>query len=148
MKSSKAVRRSRGNAFWTVFAALVLAALVLAVPAQALPGGSYSKTCKDCTDDGQELVCQCSYKGNYSGTSIYYGMCESGSVTNTRSKLTCTARGSFRRSCKDISWNASRLQAVCKTKKGKWSGTVLSSWSSCDGDIANCDGALTCGACP
>ncbi len=148
MKGCKAERRMWGSTFWTAIAIVVLAGLVLAVPAQALPGGSYSKTCKDCTDDGQELVCQCSYKNNYSGTSIYYGMCESGSVTNTRSKLTCTAKGSFRRSCKNISWNASRLQAVCKTKKGKWNGTVLSSWSSCEGDIANCNGALTCGGCP
>lgn len=148
MMNVEATRRKRGGAFWATFVILILAGLALAVPVQALPGGSYSKSCKDCTDDGEQLICQCSYKGKYSGTSIYYGLCEANSISNTNSKLTCTAKGSFRRSCKNISWNASRLQAVCKTKKGKWNGTVLSNWRSCEGDIANCDGALTCGGCP
>jgi hypothetical protein len=148
MREIDTPRRKGKGLFWAAFGILLLAALALALPAQALPGGSYIRSCKDCMDDGEQLICQCSYKGKYSGTSIYYGLCEANSITNTNSKLTCTARGSFRKSCRDISWNASRLQAVCKTKKGKWNGTVLSGWRSCEGDIANCDGALTCGSCP
>ena len=148
MKRIDAPRRKRGVILWVTFGILILAGLALAIPVQALPGGSYIKTCKDCTDDGSQLICQCSYKGKYSGTSIYYGLCEPNSVSNTNSKLTCTARGSFRKTCSNISWNASRLQAVCKTKKGKPNGTVLSNWQSCEGDIANCNGALVCGSCP
>jgi hypothetical protein len=103
MKRIDAPQRKRGVIRWVIFGILILAGLTLAMPVQAQPGGSYTKTCKDCTDDGSQLICQCSYKGKYSGTSICYGLCEPNSISNTNSKLTCTARGSFRKTCSNIS---------------------------------------------
>lgn len=120
--------------------------MLASTTALAQPSGSYSKSCKDCLDDSGQLTCQCSYKGKYSGTSIYYGLCE-GDIWNDKSKLKCSPRGSFKRSCSYISWNATRLQATCKKKNGGVSGAVLPNWPGCSGDIANCDGVLTCGSC-
>ncbi|MEI8190597.1 MAG: hypothetical protein WCI75_12875 [candidate division NC10 bacterium] len=136
------------SAFFTIGAFALLGVLFTPSPAAADPAGSYSKTCKECVDDGSKLICQCSYKGKFSGTSLNYGMCDSNSIWNDKSKLKCTPRGTFKRSCSNISWNESRLQAVCKTKKGKPNGAVLANYPGCSEDIANCDGVLTCGSCP
>jgi hypothetical protein len=127
---------------------LLLGGLLPSGDALAQPGGSYSKTCKNCTDDGSTLRCECSYKNKFSPTSIVYGMCESNSIWNDKSKLKCTPRGSFKRSCSNISWNENRLQAVCNSKKGKKVGTTYDNYPGCSDDIANCDGNLTCGRCP
>jgi len=126
---------------------LMAGALGSAGNAAALPEGSYQKSCKDCVDDGSMLRCQCSYKGKFSGTGLAYGLCEPGSIGNDKSKLTCTPRGSFRRTCKHISWNETRLQATCNPKKGAAKGAVLPNWPGCSEDIANCNGVLTCGPC-
>jgi len=96
---------------------VLLGGLLPSRDALAQPGGSYQKTCKNCTDDGSVLRCDCSYKNKYSPMSIVYGMCESNSIWNDKSKLKCTPRGSFKRSCSNISWNENRLQAVCNSKK-------------------------------
>lgn len=137
--------------FLIVFAVLVSLVIIAHTDLyaqQSLPGGSYSKTCRNCSmEEGPMLRCECSYKNKYSGTTLYTGLCEPNTVWNNKSKLKCTPKGSFKKSCGSISWNQTRLQAVCKTKKGKASGTTLPNWPGCDGDIANCDGKLTCGPC-
>jgi len=120
---------------------------LMCTPGSDFPAGSYKQTCGNCSDDGSRLTCQCKYKGNYSTTSIYYGLCES-QISNQNGKLKCAPRGSFKRSCGSIDWNEFRIQAICKTKKGKTSGTTLENWNQCSGDIANCDGHLNCGGCP
>ena len=116
---------------------------------QADPSGSYTKSCKDCVDNDGELICQCSYKGSYKGTSINYGLCVEGSIWNDKQTLRCTIKHSFKNSCSNIYWNSDRItSASCRKKNGKSANTSFNNWKSCEGDIANCDGTLPCGPCP
>jgi hypothetical protein len=116
----------------------------------ALPAGSYQQSCKNCTDDDATVRCDCSYKSKYTATALDYKICD-GDIWNDKSKLRCTPKGSFKRSCSSISWNSSFLTAKCNKKK---SGTIWNSgfnYNNCltnGQDIANCDGSLTCGSCP
>ncbi len=136
-----------------LMAAVVIFSLLLLVQTNtyaqgSLPGGSYSKTCRNCTvEEGPMLRCECSYKNKYSGTTLYYGICETNTVWNEKSKLKCTPKGTFKKTCGSISWNQTRLQAVCRQKNGKPYGTTLPNWPGCNVDIANCNGVLTCGPC-
>lgn len=132
----------------TVFFSLLFITQTNAYAQQSLPGGSYSKTCRNCImEEGPMLRCECSWKNKFSGTTLYTGICEPNTVWNEKSKLKCTPKGTFKKTCGSISWNQTRLQAVCKQKNGKPYGAVLSNWPGCEGDIANCNGVLTCGPC-
>jgi hypothetical protein len=138
----------RGTRTWFVVAGCLLAG-VLALPALADPTGSYTKSCKDCLDNEGELTCQCSYKKKFKGTSIHYGLCTEGTIWNDKQTLRCTIKHSFARSCSNVLWNGSRItSATCRKKSGKTVSASFQNWKGCDGDIANCDGTLTCGPCP
>jgi hypothetical protein len=117
-------------------------------PGSSFPAGSYKQTCGNCTSDSSYLNCKCRYNGNYSSpsTNIYYGLCD-GDIWNQNGKLKCIPRGSFKNSCGPYTWDEDSITASCKTKKGKVYGSKLDDWKNCIGDIANCDGVLTCGGC-
>lgn len=135
------------HSFFPAVLALVVGVWGLSV--QADPSGSYTKSCKECVDNDGELLCQCSYKGSYKGTSINYGLCVEGSIWNDKQTLRCTIKHSFKNSCSNIYWNSDRItSASCRKKNGKSVNTSFNNWKSCEGDIANCDGTLTCGPCP
>jgi hypothetical protein len=142
-------RTVRSTRILLVAASLTLALGLWSLRALADPSGSYTKSCKDCLDNDGELICQCSYKGAFKGTSIFYGLCVDGSIWNDKQTLRCTIKHSFKNSCSNIYWNSSRItSASCKKKNGKTSSTSYENWKGCEGDIANCDGTLTCGSCP
>jgi hypothetical protein len=67
---------------------LLLGGLLPSGDALAQPGGSYSKTCKNCTDDGSTLRCECSYKNKFSPTYDNYPGC-SDDIANCDGNLTC-----------------------------------------------------------
>lgn len=57
------------------------------ISAQALPGGSYSETCVNCSFDGTTLTCQCKNKaGTYEATSLKTG--GSNNISNVNGVLT------------------------------------------------------------
>ncbi|MCX5802121.1 MAG: hypothetical protein NTU69_01080 [Proteobacteria bacterium] len=130
---------------------MVIGVFFLTNNAFSLPDGSYQQTCKNCTDDGNTLRCDCSYKGKFKSTSLAYKICESGQIWNDKSKLRCTPQGSFKRSCSNISWNENFLTAICKRiQKGKTIPNSGFNYNACINngqDITNCDGSLRCGGC-
>jgi hypothetical protein len=132
--------------------ALLFGAAMISGEAFALPAGSYQNSCTtaSCTDDGSTLRCPCrNKKGNTVNSGLVYGLCE-GDIWNDNGTMKCKPRGSFKNSCSGYTWNESRIITVwCKKKNGdKNYGAIYQNWAGCEGDIANCDGTLTCGACP
>jgi len=125
--------------------------LCLASPSAGLdiPPGSWS--CRECTDDGSTVRCQCkTKKGSWNNTGLAYRICEPNKIWNDNGTLKCTPQGSFKRSCSSVSWNESFLTAKCNKKK---QGTTWNSgfnYGQCVNngqDITNCDGSLRCGGC-
>jgi len=89
------VTPTRRSAFFAV--AFTLAAWVLAVApaqAQALPGGSYQRTCKQIHWAGTTLVAEClSADGRYTGTGLPNANKCSGDIGNNNGRLQCTYVG-------------------------------------------------------
>jgi len=114
-----------------------------------IPGCSGSSA--NCYDDGTNVTCETCYGegGMKNWVQIYNKkICAPNSVRYMGGELRCTPQGSFTRSCnKEVYWDASVLKATCKDKKGKMHKTELSNYAECTGDIANCNGNLTCGGC-
>ena len=52
--------------------------------------------------------------------------------------------GSYTESCSQIALEGSTLSAVCKTRSGAMVGTTLVKATSCQGDIPNWNGNLSC----
>jgi len=139
------------------FAVAVASGAVLPVfEAEAQPSGSYQQSCWNIVDDGAgspTVMATCRKKdGSSKNTSLAYKICESGTVWNDDGNLRCTAKGSFKNSCRNISWNTSFLTAECS--KGGWpkkyvwnSGFSYNTCLNASQDIANCTGSLKCGGC-
>ena len=53
--------------------------------------------------------------------------------------------GSYQQSCHEISIQGGVLTGLCKTRNGRWQRAALGDVNQCAGDIANLNGALTCG---
>ena len=97
-------------------AALVFAATMPA--AHATASGSFTKTCNVSSDEDYVVNASCKKKdGSYKGTSLAYRICQ-GDIWNDNGTLKCTPKGSFKNSCRNISWNTSFLTAECS--KGGW----------------------------
>lgn len=141
-------------------AALVVAAagsaLLPAGEARANPSGSYQNSCWNIVDDGEgspSIMATCRKKdGSSKNTSLAYKIC-SGDIWNDNGTLRCTPQGSFKNSCRNISWNSSYLTAECSKggwpiKKYTWnSGFSYNTCLNNSQDIANCTGSLKCGGC-
>ena len=138
-----------------ITALTVISAVFAGSPAQAAPSGSYTNSCTNIVDDGAgspTVSASCKKKdGSYKNTSLAYKICES-EIWNDNGNLKCNPKGSFKNSCRNISWNADFLMAECS--KGGWPKKYL--WNSgfnyhaClnnNKDITNCRGSLQCGGC-
>jgi hypothetical protein len=55
---------------------------------------------------------------------------------------------SYRQSCKDIRMDGKTLRANCEDQDGKWVSASLENARDHNGNIGNCNGILTVGACP
>ena len=53
-------------------------------------------------------------------------------------------RGSYQRSCRNITWDCKTLSAICASRSGGTQQSTLSAPELCIGDIANMDGVLRC----
>ena len=149
--SRKTVRADRAFLTGCCLVALLLGAFMMSGNAFALPAGSYQNSCTtaSCTDDGSTLRCPCrNKKGKTVNSGLVYGLCD-GDIWNDNGTLKCKPRGTFKKTCAGYTWNESRIiTSWCKRKNGsKNYGAIYQNWAGCSGDIANCDGTLTCGPC-
>lgn len=135
--------------------AMAGSALLPVSEAQAQPSGSYQNSCNNIVDDGAgspSIMASCKRKnGSYKNTSLAYKICQ-GDIWNDDGTLRCTPKGSFKNSCRNISWNSSFLTAECSKggwpKKYTWnSGFSYNTCLNNNQDIANCRGSLQCGGC-
>lgn len=117
-----------------------------------IPEGTYKDTCTGCfidVADNSKLSCSCKdKKGNSKATALYgLALCEK-QPWNDNGNLTCTLKGGFKKSCKDIGRSGTSVTANCKNKKGKYQKTDLDLTKCAEDNIDNCDGKLVCGYCP
>lgn len=130
------------------------------VRAADCPGGSYNKTCRKTSCDGEELKAECKrMNGTWKRTSLQGYTAYSGDIANCDGTLKglcgsdCPA-GSYSKSCmccttKSIVTGRSgreqiQLSCLCKNKKGKYLNTSLGDISGCTGGIENDNGTLRC----
>jgi hypothetical protein len=128
---------------------VLLSFAVVGAPTDALAGatGSYSQSCRSCTDNGTTLSCECSYKNKYTRTTLNYSTCEPGSVWNDKSTLRCNPRlpdGSYKQSCRNCSMSGNKLTCECSFE-GKYTTTSLDDYTQCPANgIWNDKGWLLC----
>jgi len=131
--------------------------LVWALPApeifaqEDLPSGSYTKSCSNCfVDHGGDLRCKsCKTKGKGTRDSSLkcFRLCQ-GDIWNDDGWLKCNYRGSFWKTCWNVSCTSGHLKASCNMKKKGSLYNANFDYNACSGDISNCNGSLTCGSCP
>jgi len=156
------------NSFVKFFYGMFIVMVMLSIgagPVAAMPEGSYKKSCRNCTDDGNTLSCECSYNKNYSRTTLNYTNCQPGSIWNEKSKLMCSPAGSFpagsyKNSCancvlevkKEKIFNTTEdiqeLACQCKMKNGNYKGTKIVFKYCKKESIRNDDGNLKCDQIP
>jgi hypothetical protein len=76
------------------------------------------------------------------------GTCRS-ALSNQDGVLSCAKgdadppAGSYRQTCREISFSNGVLSAACRTRQGHWTRSELNH-KDCAGDVANDDGSLKC----
>jgi hypothetical protein len=130
----------------------MLAGLGLARSASAqIPPGSYLQSCKDArTSTNGTLLASCRNRGGGSqNTSLPSFKTCVNEIANFDGILHCSKgalppRGSYAQSCRDVFVNGITLNAQCQNRGGGWQLTQLGSFNTCQGEIHNFDGRLTC----
>jgi hypothetical protein len=139
--------------FGAVLSAGVLSATAQAqdspVPTPALPAGSYALSCNSCSASGSELTCQCADAVGQSGTTSLPLPC-SAPIENCNGDLTCGAcpalpAGSYLQTCEGCNAGRSELTCWCYSVCGQLKPTSID--LSCERELSNCNGNLTCGDC-
>ncbi|MCB9641387.1 MAG: hypothetical protein H6727_20980 [Myxococcales bacterium] len=114
-------------------------------------GGSYRESCRKCVVRGKEMCCSCPNKaGQLKRSCVSVGCLNP--VSNCDGKLLCSGRcdqltllsGPYERSCNKCLFYRRSMCCRCRTRRGKWKTSCLS--SSCSEPVSNCDGQLTCSA--
>lgn len=137
--------------------------------AAGLPGGSYTQSCQDVRQHGDDLEARCpTANGDWKDTKLDdYNKCR-GEIVNDNGKLRCITSvyggpgapvgayqggynspvggftGTYTQTCKDIKSHGDDLEARCKTVNGDWHNTKLDDYRKCRGQIINKDGNLKC----
>ncbi len=137
--------------------------------AAGLPGGSYTQSCQDVRQHGDDLEARCpTANGDWKDTKLDdYNKCR-GEIVNDNGKLRCITgvyggpgapvgayqsgygapasafSGPYTQNCKDIKSHHDDLEARCKTVNGDWHNTKLDDYRKCHGQIVNDDGNLKC----
>ncbi|MEN6321078.1 MAG: CVNH domain-containing protein [Syntrophaceae bacterium] len=68
-------------------------------------------------------------------------------VSHVCSAAAPTPNGTYKKTCRNISYNASTDRitgASCKKLNGSWNTTQFNNCSQCRGDIENCNGTIEC----
>ena len=123
------------------------------------PKGSYKRSCPAILVKGAVLHAVCYSRG---GGHRYYSKlahrkCH-GDIRNNQGWLDClkqptagAPKGSYRTTCRDISFNGVSLKARCRKKRKSpsdipgYQWTTLKNANACRSDISNQNGRLTCG---
>jgi len=152
------------NSFVKYFYGMFIVMVMLSIgagPVAAMPEGSYKKSCRNCSDDGNALSCECSYNKRYSRTTLDYTNCQPGSIWNEKSKLMCSPaesfpEGSYKKSCANCSIEVKKekilnttediqeLACQCKMKNGNYKDTNIATSHCKKGSVRNDDGNLKC----
>ena len=137
--------------------------------AAGLPGGSYTQSCQNVRQHGDDLEARCpTANGDWKDTKLDdYNKCR-GEIVNDNGKLRCITgvyggpgapvgayqsgygapasafSGPYTQNCKDIKSHGDDLEARCKTVNGDWHNTKLDDYRKCHGQIVNDDGNLKC----
>ena len=133
---------------------LMFLGTILQAPAASIPDGSYRHTCRAVSVRADRLTASCqTIQGQWERSSLFnWRQCD-GAITNIDGQLRCERRlripsvipgGSYVETCTDIRASSGTLYATCKTRDGRWAHTRLAEARSCDGEVANIDGALEC----
>lgn len=148
--------------FRLLLAALAVSMLGTAAHAANPPRGTYLETCRNVNVDGARLNAEClRTSGKYRKTWMDgYRYC-AGNIANEDGVLVCQGgrlteeeaggpggrgampAGPWRETCRDAVLEASILRAICQDRKKAWRTTFLD-MRTCNGDVANVDGQLTC----
>jgi len=127
---------------------------VLQAPAASIPDGSYRQTCRSVQVRSDRMTASCQTMGGQWERSslVNWRRCD-GAIANIDGQLRCEERyrygslipgGSYDQTCTDIRMSGRTLHATCQARDGAWMRTRLTYARSCDGEIANIDGALEC----
>jgi hypothetical protein len=137
--------------------------------AAGLPTGSYTQSCQDVHQHGDDLEARCpTANGDWKDTKLDdYNKCR-GEIVNDNGKLRCVTSvygapgapvgtyqggygapvggfsGPYTQTCKDIKSHGDDLEARCKTASGNWNNTKIDDYRKCRGQIINDDGDLKC----
>jgi hypothetical protein len=121
-------------------------------PVGAPPSGSFDQSCSGCRVVSGVLTCdECrTISGNLQSSALALPC--AGDIANCDGALTCGGcpqppDGSYAQTCTGcrVQDNVLSCDACRDTSDGAWFSTLL---LPCGGDIANCNGSLTCGGCP
>ena len=119
-----------------------------------MPRGSWRASCRDASQDGDELRAQCDNgSGSWVNASIELDNCPNRIVDNSRGSLVCRGGGgygytlppgSWRSSCRNGSMRGSVVYAECNTGYGSWQPASLD-LRQCPGrTLGNSHGNLVC----
>jgi len=156
------------NMFMKFFYGMAIVMVMLSIgagPVAAMPEGSYKKSCRNCTDDGKTLSCECSYNKKDSRTTLDYANCQPGSLWNEKSKLMCSPAesfpaGGYKNSCANCTLEVRKekifntieeiqvLACQCKMKNGNYKEANVVLKYCKKGSIRNEDGVLKCDQIP
>jgi len=131
-----------------------------------LPPGDYVQTCRNIQTNGNVLQAQCEKRnGGWRNSTLDVSQC-TGPIANNNGRLVCGSGngygyygyngypnsrysnapfgGSYVQTCRNISTDGNRLDAVCETRDGSWRRTSMDNAAGCNGYIENDDGHLRC----
>ncbi|MCL8381182.1 CVNH domain-containing protein [Xanthobacter aminoxidans] len=123
---------------------------------QQVPAGPYKASCRNIRMDGPWLRASCRDDwGGWRDASLMPAGCIPGKgIVYEDGRLSCGGSGfsgdrppagSYRASCRDISYSAGLIRATCRNSFGSWVPTTLAtSWCGHGRDIRNEGGSLTC----
>lgn len=119
------------------------------------PDGSYLLSCANILVT-YDMSAECrTMNGNWVSAFLQnFTNCTNNEIWNNDGHLTCWPKGapdgSYLSSCSEISvWgqnstSGTNLDAKCRTMSGDWVNTHLMNFGSCNGDVSNQNGVLTC----
>jgi CVNH domain len=151
------------RAFTSVVSAVMFMLLIQGTTCLAqggLPYGTYRQTCQNININGNTLSAHCQkVDGGWRNSSIDYRSCRGSEIINENGNLRCGSGeggygyhggagslppGDYKRTCRDMRVNGSKLYATCQTGDGGWHDTSLNNFNLCHRPIVNDNGSLRC----
>ena len=130
-------------------AAVVTGAAQAQEAGKALPPGSYALSCESCSATGSALSCQCLDAIGGSGATTLALPCAA-PIENCNGDLFCGVcpalpAGSYLQTCEGCFAGRDEVSCWCDSVCGVPKPTSIN--LSCESELSNCNGVLTCGSC-